>query len=209
MSETMARQGGQVQLEQSDMSLTLNMAKIAKGGFSRSAIEETRYLIKRPHVEVWEEKMLGFEFPGHKKVKAVIERHPAMLPQNHTDGCLSCHNGTPKNPQTCWRRTGTGAPLPKWCRQPTPELTPQLTGMPPLPGMPRAPPGNVARAQCSEIINLLAGYMYAHTCSPSPEFFTLDAYAQDSQHDTDFDPDMLTDDGTSTGLYTICCVGMQ
>ena len=52
MSETMARQGGQVQLEQSDMSLTLNMAKIAKGGFSCSAIEETRYLIKRPHVEV-------------------------------------------------------------------------------------------------------------------------------------------------------------
>jgi len=26
-----------------------------------------------------------------------------------------------------------------------------------------------------------------------PEFFTHDAYAQASQHDTDFDPDMLTD----------------
>jgi len=30
-------------------------------------------------------------------------------------------------------------------------------------------------------------------------FFTLDASAQDSQHNTDFDPDMLTDEGTSTG----------
>jgi hypothetical protein len=37
----MARQGGQVQLEQSDISLALNMAKMAKGGLSRTAIEET------------------------------------------------------------------------------------------------------------------------------------------------------------------------
>jgi len=37
MSGTMARQGGRVQLEQSDMCLALNMAKIPKGGFSRAA----------------------------------------------------------------------------------------------------------------------------------------------------------------------------
>jgi len=42
MSATMARQGGWVQLEQSDMRLALNMAKMAKGGFSRTAIEETQ-----------------------------------------------------------------------------------------------------------------------------------------------------------------------
>jgi len=41
MSATMARQGGRVQLEQSDMPLALDMAKMAKGGFSRAAIEET------------------------------------------------------------------------------------------------------------------------------------------------------------------------
>jgi len=33
MSATMARQGGRVQLEQSDMRLPLNMAKMAKEGF--------------------------------------------------------------------------------------------------------------------------------------------------------------------------------
>ena len=52
MSATMARQGGHVQLEQSDMRLALNMVKMAKGGFSRAAIEETQYLIKKPCAEV-------------------------------------------------------------------------------------------------------------------------------------------------------------
>jgi len=40
MSATMARQGGQVQLEQSDMRLAMNMAKSAKVGFSRAAKED-------------------------------------------------------------------------------------------------------------------------------------------------------------------------
>jgi len=42
MSATKARQGGRVQLEQSDMRLALNMAKSAKEGLSRAAIEETK-----------------------------------------------------------------------------------------------------------------------------------------------------------------------
>jgi hypothetical protein len=52
MSATMARQGGRVQLEQTDMRLALNMAKMAKGGFSHAAVEETQYLIKKPRTEV-------------------------------------------------------------------------------------------------------------------------------------------------------------
>jgi len=52
MSATIAWQGGRVQLEQSDMPLALNMARIAKQRFSRAAIEETQYLIKKPHAEV-------------------------------------------------------------------------------------------------------------------------------------------------------------
>jgi len=84
MSATMARQGGRIQLEQSDMRLALNMAKMAQGGFSRAAVEETQYLIKKPHAEVREEKKVGVEFPGHNKVKAAIARHPAMLRQNQT-----------------------------------------------------------------------------------------------------------------------------
>jgi histone H3/H4 len=42
MSVTMARQGGRVELEQSDMRLALIMAKIPKGWFSPAAIEETQ-----------------------------------------------------------------------------------------------------------------------------------------------------------------------
>jgi len=52
MSATMARQGGRVQLEQSDMRLALNMAKMAKGGFSRAAVEGTQQLIKKPPAKV-------------------------------------------------------------------------------------------------------------------------------------------------------------
>ena len=39
MSATMARQGGRVQLEQSDMCFTLHKDNMAKGGFLRAAIE--------------------------------------------------------------------------------------------------------------------------------------------------------------------------
>jgi hypothetical protein len=63
------------------MSLALNMAKMAKGGFSRSAVEEIQYLIKKPRAEVREEKQQSSEFPGHHKVKAGIARNRAMLRQ--------------------------------------------------------------------------------------------------------------------------------
>ena len=101
MSSTMPRQGGRVQLEQSNMRLVLNMAEMAKEGISRAAIEEMNYLIKKLRTEVREEKKRGVECPGHKKVKAAIQRHPAMLRQNQTSSCLSCQTGTAKNPQTC------------------------------------------------------------------------------------------------------------
>jgi len=45
MSATMARQGGRVQLEQSDMPLALYMAKMAKVRFSHTIKEETQQLI--------------------------------------------------------------------------------------------------------------------------------------------------------------------
>jgi hypothetical protein len=94
------------------MRLALNMAKMAKEGVSRAAIEETRYLIKKPRAKVREEKKRGVEFPGHKKVKAAIQRHPEMLSRNQTSDCLLCQNGTAKNSQIRLRRKGTGAPPP-------------------------------------------------------------------------------------------------
>jgi len=66
MSATMARQAGRVQLEQFDMRLTLNMAKMAKRGFSRAAIHEIQFLIKKPHAKIHEEEKRGVESPGHK-----------------------------------------------------------------------------------------------------------------------------------------------
>jgi hypothetical protein len=41
--------------------------------------------------------------------------------------------------------------------------------------------------------------MYSHISLPCAEPFTLDASAQESEHNTDFDPDMLPDEGISTG----------
>ena len=73
MSATMARHGGQVQLEQSDMHLALNMAKIAKRGFSHASIEETQFLTMKPGAEVREEKKRGVESTKHKNVKAAME----------------------------------------------------------------------------------------------------------------------------------------
>jgi len=62
----MARQGGPVQPEQSDMCLALNMAKIAKGGFLRAAPEEMKFTIKKPCAEVQDEKTQGVEFHGYE-----------------------------------------------------------------------------------------------------------------------------------------------
>jgi hypothetical protein len=186
MSATMGRKGGRVQLEQSDMSLALNMAKMAKQGFLRAAIEETKYLIKNPRAKVREEKKRGVEFTGHKKVKAAIQRHPAMLLHSQTSGCLPCQNGTAKNPQTRWRRKATGAPPPAQRRVRTPEPTR------PPPGTPPATTSNTSGAQTSKIVNLPAANTYSHTAFPSAEFFHDN---KDTEHDTDFDPEMLTDDG--------------
>jgi len=73
MSATRARQGGRVQLEQADMRLALNMANMAKGRFSRAAIEVTHQIIKNPCAEVGEEKKWGVKLPRHNEVEATIE----------------------------------------------------------------------------------------------------------------------------------------
>jgi hypothetical protein len=52
MSGSMARHGGQVWLEQSDMHHALNMAKMAKEGYLRAAIEGTQQLVQKPRAEL-------------------------------------------------------------------------------------------------------------------------------------------------------------
>jgi len=192
MSATVARQGGRVQREQSDMCLAMNMAKMAKGGFLHAAIEDIQFLIKIPWAWVREEKMRGVEFPGHNNVKAAMERHLAMVRENQTDGCLPCQNGKAQNLQTCWRRKGTGAPPPERHRQLTPEPTPHP------PETPLVPPGNNKAAHLSRIESVPPGYVYIYTHLPSAQYFNLDAYAKDHKRDKDFDPDLLNDEETST-----------
>jgi len=191
----MARQGGRVQLEKSNMRLALNIAKMAKQGCSRAGIEETKYLMKSPHSEVRQEKTRGVEFPSHKTLKAVIQTHRAMLCQNQTAGFPPCHNGSAKYQQTRWRRYGTCAPPPEGSRERTPERTP------PVPGTPRPPTSTIFVVQPVQIVNLTAGYTYLNTMHPCAEFFG----DEETEHDTDFHPDMLTDEG----VYTLCGVRMQ
>ena len=187
MSGTMARQGGRVQLEQSEKRLPMNMANMAIEGFSHGAINETKYLIKKSPSQAGVEKKRGVEFPAHKEVKAAIQRHPAMLHQNQTSGCLPCQNGTPKNPQTRWRHKGTGTPPPDRWREPTPEPTPTV----PLPGTPPAPLVYACGVQLFHIVHLPARYTYLNTALPCAE--CLDD--EETKHNTDLDPDMVTDEG--------------
>jgi hypothetical protein len=63
---------------------------------------------------------------------------------------------------------------------------------PPPPGTPPAPTFNTSGAQQSEIVNFPAGYTYSHTTLPSTEFFEDD---EDTEHDTDVDPDIVNNDG--------------
>jgi hypothetical protein len=184
MSATMARQGGRVQLEQSDTRLALNRAKMAKGAFSCAAVEETQQLIIKPRAEVREEKKRGVVFPGHKKVKATMERHPAMVYKNHMAGCHPCQNGTAMNPQTRWRRKGTTAPRP--------EPAAPLPGTPSPPGTPPAPPGDTEGNESYEIEGMPSRCVYMHSPLPNTQFFNHNGFAKDSKRNKDFIPDLLS-----------------
>ena len=127
----------------------------------------------------------GVGFPGHNKVKAVMERHPAIVQEHQTDSCLPCQNVTAKNPQTRGRRKGTGAPR----QQPAPLR----------PGLPRAAPDDSERTHLSKTEGVPPGYMYIHTPLPSARVFNPDQHDKDCMRDKDFIPDLLTDEGPSTG----------
>jgi len=89
------------------------MANMAKEGFLQAGIEETQQIVKKPRAEVRGEKKRGISFSGHNMVKAVIEKHQAMVHENQTNCCLPCQNGTATNPQTGRRHKGTIAPPPR------------------------------------------------------------------------------------------------
>ena len=88
MSGTMARQGGWVQLEQCDMCLAWNIAKMAKGGISCSTMREMHCFIEKPSAGVRNTQKWAVETPGHGDVKVAMERLLAMHRENPMAGCL-------------------------------------------------------------------------------------------------------------------------
>jgi hypothetical protein len=160
------------------MRLSLNMAKMAKGGFSCITIEETQQLIKKPRAEVREEKKRGVEFPGDQKVKTAMERHLAMGYKNHMAGCLPCQNGTAKNSQTRWRSKETAAPSPE--------------PVAPVSGTPPAPPGDAVGNETYEIEGMPSSCVYMHSPLPNTQIFNHNAFAKESKRDKDCIPDLLS-----------------
>jgi hypothetical protein len=159
MSGTRARQAGRVQLEQSDMHLASNMAKMGKGGFPRAAIEDTQNLIKTPRAKDQRKRKRGVVFPGHNKLKAAIERHLELVHETQMDGCLPRQHGSAKHPQSCRRRKGTDAPPPQ-------RALPR-SGTPPLP----SDDDEISKAE-----GVPPAYVYLHTPLPSARFVPRIAY---------------------------------
>jgi len=65
--------------------------------------------------------------------------------------------------------------------------------------MPPAPSSDQNHAQSSKIPNLPAGFEYTRAPLPGTQFFNHDTFAQDSEHEQDFIPDLRNDEETSTG----------
>jgi len=144
--------------------------------------------------EVPKQKKCGVEFPEHKNVTAVMERNLAKLRENRTDSCLVCQIVQHRIP---WHAVGANAQLHPspwdWLRQPTPELTPHPPRTPPV------PPCDSQGAHSPEIDIAPTRSVYIHTHLRSDQFVNPDAYAEDRKRDKDCNPDLLTDEGTSTG----------
>jgi SUMO ligase MMS21 Smc5/6 complex component len=70
------------------------------------------------------------------------------------------------------------------------------------------PPRHNERPEMSEIEGVPYLYKYIHTLLSNIQFFNHDAYAQDHKYDQDFIQNLMTDEGTTTCLYAICCIVM-
>jgi len=179
------------------------MAKLAKRGWSHSAMEESQYRIKKPCAKVQEEKIWGIESPAHSKLKAVTDRRPVLVPDNQVDGTHYCQNGTAQNLQARWRCKEMGVPPPQCLQQLTPLLRQLLLGTPPA-------PTSVTEGVCAFQIKCVPPrYLCIHTSLPNAVFFNVHVYAKNHKWEKDVIPDMVTDKATSTGWSTLCCLVMQ
>jgi hypothetical protein len=83
MSGTMAGLWGDLLLEQWDMGLQLNMAKITRYWFSYTTMKGTQSHLNQPSSKVREEMPRCDEFDEHKTLYSMIEEHLFMVHQNH------------------------------------------------------------------------------------------------------------------------------
>jgi hypothetical protein len=180
--------------------LALNMAKLAKRGWSYSAMEKSQYQIKKPCAKAQEEKMWGVESPAQSKLKAVTGRHPVMVPNNQVDRSLYCQNVTVQNLQARWRCKEMGAPPPQCLWQ----LTPLLRQL--LPGNPPAATGVTEGVPLFQIKCIPPRYLCIQTLLPNTVFFNLHVYAENHKWENDVIPDIVTNEATSTGWSTLCCL---
>jgi hypothetical protein len=101
-----------VQLEQFDIHLALNMAKMPRGGYLHAAIEEMQKQNMKTHAKVDTVKKWGVVILVYTKVKTAIERHPAMVRENQIHSYLPCQSDTAIIPRPCGRCKSTHAPAP-------------------------------------------------------------------------------------------------
>jgi hypothetical protein len=152
-------------------------------------------LITKPHAKVQDKTMWGVVHTKHNKVKAAMARHPRMVCENYTDSGLPWENSTATIPQTHLGCRGKGAPSSR--RAPTQS------------GTQPAAPDVTARTQCSEKDGVPPAYVYKCMQLHSVRFMNFDLSANNRMHVNNFIPDLLTDDGVSTGYETISCMVMQ
>jgi len=193
MSAPKARLGGRVQLVQCDMRLAINMARMAKGGFSHAAIEETQYRMKKLHAEVRDEKKQGVEIYGCERRRLRYnDARLCFIQTKQTDAFLAkmarqsicSHPGGAKE-RVHLRLADTDSLHQIRCHSRQEYHLSQ-------PVRPREHKGPKVTIYHPEMcINTLH--------FPNVQFVYLDVYTQDGQHDTDYNPVMLPDGGTSTG----------
>jgi len=71
--------------------------------------------------------------------------------------------------------------------------------MPTPPGMTPRLSSDDQRSQCFQIDIVPTGYVNIYTSLPNAHFFNLDASAKDSQQNKHYNPNLLMDEGISTG----------
>jgi hypothetical protein len=65
--------------------------------------------------------------------------------------------------------------------------------------MPPQPPSDILGGHASKIEGVPLRHVYIHAPLPRIQFGNLDTFAKDSKWENDFNPDLQTDEGPSTG----------